>query len=84
MVPERRSTEAAGALVDERGFMAALSTIGSPLLIPPSSPPAKLEPRTSLPGEPRIGSWPRLPDSAASSNPGPISTPLIAGIEQMA
>src|SRR5699024_1752312 len=62
----------------EIGFIAARTRSGWPLLMPPSSPPARLL-RRSTPSAPRmISSCATLPRRRAVSNPSPTSTPLMA------
>ncbi len=76
--PVRTSTVSSARGTVEIGFMAARTRSGSPVLIPPSIPPARLvRRRTPLP-EPSISSWANDPRRRAVANPSPISTPLIA------
>ena len=67
------------------GFMAARTTTGCPLVMPPSVPPALLVSRTKpsagvsrRAGSKRMGSCTALPGRDAHAKPSPISTPLIA------
>ena len=73
------------------GFMVPRTTMGMPLVMPPSSPPALLVGRTK-PSEasPRLlasysmGSWTSEPTRLAQSLPSPISTALNAWIPMTA
>ena len=62
----------------EIGFIAARTRSGSPLVMPPSRPPARLVERSTPSGPGFISSWAALPRRRAVSNPSPTSTPLIA------
>ena len=78
-----------GDMSVEIGFMATRTTIGSPLVMPPSRPPARLVTRCTLPvmvrpGAMVISSCTSAPVMRADSNPMPISTPLTAGMDSMA
>ena len=64
--------------------MAPRITISSPLLIPPSIPPARLLGRRHSPPRPSMGSCTALPVRAAAAKASPISTPLMPGIESRA
>ena len=61
----------------EIGFIATRTRTGSPLVMPPSRPPARLDSRfTGSPGI--ISSCAALPRRCAVRNPSPISTPFMA------
>ena len=61
----------------EIGFIATRTRTGSPLVMPPSMPPARLVSRlTGSPGS--ISSCAALPRRRAVRNPSPISTPFMA------
>lgn len=62
------------------GFMAICTSSGSPLVIPPSMPPAWLVLRTIQFSSGYSASCTCEPGSAAAANPRPTSTPLMAGI----
>ena len=69
----------------EIGLKAARATIGAPLDVPPSMPPAWLEARLRCPSSPRwISSWAAEPSSAAWAKPSPISTPFTDWIDMSA
>jgi hypothetical protein len=59
--PVARSTERKGVTVVRIGSIAARTTIGSPLLMPPSMPPARFEARMTCPTCSRLVFRPRLP-----------------------
>ena len=67
-----------GDISVEMGFIATRTTRGSPVVMPPSVPPARLVARLR-PG--RISSCTSDPLRRAASNPRPISTPFTAGID---
>src|SRR5690606_2853931 len=64
----------------EIGFIATRTRNGSPLVMPPSSPPARLLRRVTPfgPVSASISSWASLPHRSAVVKPSPISTPFIA------
>ena len=77
-----------GRMSVEMGFFATRITRGWPVVIPPSTPPARLEERSTPPllagpSHP-ISSWASDPRRRATSKPSPISTPLAAGIDMRA
>src|SRR5262245_38049505 len=79
-----RSTERSGFISVEIGFMYAVTRRSSPLVTPPSRPPALLVGRATPSGEAgpmTISSCTREPGSAATAGPRPIPTALIAGID---
>ena len=76
--PVAMSTVASARGTVEIGFIAARTRSGWPLVMPPSSPPARLVERTTPSGPGYISSWAWLPRRRAVSKPSPISTPLIA------
>jgi hypothetical protein len=65
----------------EIGFIAALTRSGSPLVMPPSRPPARSVTRFTPSGVGMISSWAREPRERAWVNASPTSTPLIAWID---
>jgi len=65
----------------EIGFIATRTTSGSPVVMPPSVPPARFVAR-SKPG--RISSCTSDPLRRAASNPSPSSTPFTAGMDMSA
>ena len=91
--PVVRSTVGSGDMRVEIGFMPTRITSGSPVVTPPSSPPALLlrlryPPRSAgsgalVPGtaSASIGSCTSEPGRRAASNPIPISTALTAGMD---
>ncbi|BAC18553.1 conserved hypothetical protein [Corynebacterium efficiens YS-314] len=68
----------------EIGFMAARTLRVSPLVMPPSRPPARLVVRYTPSSSRTISSWASEPRRRASSKPSPISTPLMAWIPMRA
>src|SRR5690606_4914367 len=62
----------------EMGFIAARTRRGWPLVMPPSTPPARLVRRVTTPSTRSISSCATEPRRAAVRKPSPISTPLIA------
>src|SRR5205814_4906699 len=74
--PVFRSTVLSGDIRVEIGFIATRSTSGSPVVIPPSVPPARFVAR-ARPG--RISSCTSEPLRRAASKPSPSSTPFTAG-----
>src|SRR2546428_425919 len=81
-----RSTERSGFISVEIGFMYAVTRRSSPLVTPPSRPPALLVGRLigigssrprSVSG--RISSCTREPGTSATPGPRPMPTPLMAG-----
>src|SRR5204863_858683 len=76
--PVFRSTVLSGDISVEIGFIATRSTSGSPVVMPPSVPPARLVARAS-PG--RISSCTSEPLRRAASKPSPSPTPFTAGID---
>ncbi len=70
----------------EIGFIAAATTTGSPLVMPPSKPPKRLLERTNSPSgsESRISSCTSLERRLATPKPSPISTPFMAFIDMTA
>jgi len=62
--PVAMSTVASARGTVEIGFMAARTRSGWPLVMPPSSPPARLVERTTPSGPGYISSWARLPAPA--------------------
>ncbi len=82
--PVARSTESSGLRSVATGLTAARTTMASPLLMPPSTPPARFVRR---PHEARAGStssWTALPRRARTPKPSPISTPLTAWMPMVA
>src|SRR5699024_5724152 len=78
--PVVTSTVASARGTVEIGFIATRTRSGSPLLIPPSIPPARLERLLNpLGAGPRsISSCAWLPQRVAVANPSPTCTPFIA------
>src|SRR5882724_837351 len=76
--PVRTSTVASARGTVEMGFMAARARTGSPVVIPPSMPPARLVTRRTPSAVPSISSWACEPRRPAVASPSPISTPLMA------
>src|SRR5207247_2055767 len=76
--PVFRSTVRSGAISVEIGFIATRATRGSPVLMPPSVPPARFVARAK-PG--RISSCTSEPLRRAASKPRPTSTPFTAGLD---
>src|SRR6185437_15257224 len=73
------STVLRGERIDEVGLTAKRQTIGWPVEMPPTMPPAWLARKRGLPSFPaRISSAFSSPVSAAAAKPSPISTPLTA------
>ena len=62
----------------EIGFIAARTRSTSPLVMPPSIPPARLDRRVTPGLRGSISSWALEPRRRAVANPSPTSTPLIA------
>src|SRR3546814_9976437 len=60
------------------GFTAKRTTTSWPVEMPPSTPPALLERKRTLPSSMRISSAFSSPESAAAAKPAPISTPFTA------
>src|SRR5947207_837371 len=79
--PVFRSTVRSGAISVEIGFIATRATRGSPVVMPPSVPPARLVAR-ARPG--RISSCTSEPLRRAASKPSPSSTPFTAGMDMSA
>src|ERR1700683_5045162 len=79
------STERRGLVSVGSGFIEPRTTSGSPVVIPPSSPPQRFvsrwSPRSS---SQKISSWAWDPGSPATSIPSPIATALIAWIDRIA
>lgn len=73
--PVAMSTVASARGTVEIGFIAARTRSGWPLVMPPSSPPARLVERTTPSGPGYISSWAWLPRRRAVAKPSPISTP---------
>ena len=74
-----------GVRIDEVGFTANRTTIGWPVEMPPSTPPAWLARKVGRPSLlARISSALSSPRSAAEAKPSPISTPLTALIDIIA
>src|SRR5580700_5348148 len=65
----------------EIGFIAALSRSGSPVLMPPSMPPARLVRRATPFSVASISSWATDPRRVAVVKPSPTSTPLMAWMD---
>ena len=76
--PERTSTVSRARGTVEIGFIAARARITSPVLIPPSIPPARLVRLRIPPRAASISSCASEPRRRAVAKPSPISTPLIA------
>ena len=86
-----KSTDRSGFINVEIGFIYAMTRKSSPLVTPPSRPPALLvgratptgaSPRMFRPGRAgRISSWTREPGTSATAGPRPMPTALIAGID---
>ena len=64
------------------GFMAAVTTRGMPVVMPPSRPPALLDARvnSAFARSSKMGSCTCEPGLRAASKPMPNSTPLMAGM----
>ena len=79
------STERSGLVRVEIGLIAARTISGSPLVMPPSRPPARLvsrcQPSSSLK---KISSWASEPGPPATSQASPRETPLTDWIETTA
>ncbi len=69
-----------GRLRVESGFIATRATSRSPVVMPPSVPPARVDARwySRVSSSQRISSCAALPRRVAMSNPSPSSTPFIA------
>ncbi len=65
-------------------FMAAPRRTSSPLVMPPSSPPARFVMRAGFPSRMMISSCARLPGRRERRNPSPASTPLMPGMDMSA
>src|SRR5204863_286564 len=76
--PVFKSTVLSGDISVEIGFIATRSTSGSPVVMPPSVPPARFVAR-ARPG--RISSCTSETLRRAASKPSPSSTPFTAGID---
>ena len=80
-----RSTERSGFISVEMGFMYPVTRTSSPLVTPPSRPPALLVGRATPAGAPggpgTISSCTREPGTVATAGPRPMPTALIAGID---
>jgi hypothetical protein len=78
--PVRTSTVDRARGTVEIGFIATRTRSGSPLVMPPSRPPARFERRVTPfgPGPRSISSCAWLPHRSAVVKPSPISTPFIA------
>jgi hypothetical protein len=69
----------------EIGLIAAWTTSGSPLVIPPSRPPARLVSRYQpISSDQKISSCASEPGLPATSHPSPSETPFTDWIEQTA
>ena len=68
----------------DTGFWAARTTIGSPLLMPPSMPPARFDVRRQPAPSASTTSWTALPGRSTTPNPRPISTPFTPGMAMTA
>src|SRR5207247_945237 len=79
--PVFKSTVRSGAMSVEMGFIATRATRGSPVVMPPSVPPARFVARVS-PG--MISSCTSEPLRRAAANPRPSSTPFTAGMDMRA
>ena len=84
----RREVDRSGFIRVEIGFMYAVTRRSSPLVTPPSRPPALLVGRATptVPGAVPLGrgtisSCTREPGSVETAGPRPIPTALIAGID---
>ena len=87
--PVCTSMVARGRIRVEIGFIPICKTSGSPVVIPPSNPPARLVRRRTFPvsgrfGEGSISSCTSAPVRRDASKPSPISTAFTAGIDIMA
>ncbi len=76
--PLARSTVRSGRMSVGSGFIAARTTISSPLETPASMPPARLVSRWRPRSSRRISSCACEPRRPASAKPSPISTPFTA------
>ena len=76
--PVARSTESSGLRSVATGLTAARTTIGAPLLMPPSMPPARFVLRSQPGASGSTSSWTSLPRRTTTPKPRPISTPLTA------
>ena len=79
--PVATSTVDSARLSEEMGFIAARTRSGSPVVIPPSSPPARSVSRRTPVAPGTISSCAREPRDRAWVNASPISTPLMAWID---
>ena len=79
-------TVASGRMSVGMGFIATVATSGSPVVMPPSRPPALFDARVkqSRSRSSTMGSCTSLPKRRATSNPIPNSTPFIAWMEKSA
>ncbi len=77
-------TVASGRMSVGMGFIATVATSGSPVVMPPSRPPALFDVRVkqSRSRSSTMGSCTSLPKRRATSNPIPNSTPFIAWMEK--
>ena len=82
--PVVTSTVARARFSDEMGFMAAFTRSGSPVVMPPSRPPARSVIRRTPVAVGTISSCASEPRERACCQPSPISTPLIAWIDMSA
>ena len=73
-----RVTDATGVRIELVGFTANRATTGCPVEMPPSTPPARLEPNATRPSAIVIASAFSSPVDAAAAKPAPISTPFTA------
>ena len=76
--PVATSTVASARGTVEIGFIATRTRSGSPVLMPPSTPPARLVRRRIPPSPASISSWACDPRRRAVAKPSPTSTPFIA------
>ena len=77
-----RFTVCSGCMSVGMGFMAAVTTKGMPVVMPPSRPPALLDARvnSAFVRSSKMGSCTCEPGLRAASKPMPNSTPLMAGM----
>ena len=79
--PVETSTVDSARLSEEMGFIAARTRSGSPVVMPPSRPPARSVSRRTPVAPGTISSCAAEPRDRAWVNASPISTPLIAWID---